>query len=245
MTCSIRMLRVSELGYHLFPWCPKKRRGCLSWDDNHQQGHPSRYIYFRIQGIDASWVKRLSLQRLPCAWGNSAKTWSSSHIIGGSTTHQARKEDPWRPFRSIIPLSRCSERTRIQKITARRIHSRQEFLFKRGRCCGTRCLPRKTWFQSGWLVSVIRTSGDKNFAKWVSNSQIEYFSPEVAPEKEILSAFYERRVFLPEYEEAFADLVRYPELCWEGRTLAWHRDHVRNRFITWAVNCYKGSNTTS
>jgi len=44
-----------------------------------------------IQDTDASWVKRLSLQRLPFARGNFTKICPSSHIIGGSTNASSKE----------------------------------------------------------------------------------------------------------------------------------------------------------
>ena len=64
--------------------------------------------------------------------------------------------------------------------------------------------------------------------------------------KKILSAPYERRVFLPEYEEAFAD-VNYgwgSDFSLEDEFNS-YRNRISNRFIAWAVNCRKGSDSTN
>ena len=155
------MLHVSELGfpYHLFPWWPKKRRVCLNWVPalkititTGRDILQHLYISSIIQGTDASWVKRLSLQRPPFARGNFTKICPSSHIIGGSTNASSKEgeegREGGRPLKTlqkgIIPLSRCCERTKIRKKSQHGIHSCQECLPKRNCCCGTQCWPRNT-----------------------------------------------------------------------------------------------------
>jgi len=232
------MLHVSELGfpYHLFPWWPKKRRVCLNWVPalkititTGRDILQHLYISSIIQGTDAPWVKRLSLQRPPFARGNFTKICPSSHIIGGSTNASSKEgeegggrrktlEDSSEGDHPIVQMLRKDQDSK--KITARdtllsRIPSQAKLLLWHT------MLATKHIASAGWPVS-IRISGEKK----------DSFS------------FLRKAQVLAKTWRSVRRRKLWLDLSLEDEFNS-HGNRISNRFIVWAVNCRKDSDNTN